>query len=102
MHPAISRHLSEISAICERYGIRRLEIFGSAARGEDFSPDRSDADFLVEFSPDSPANLHSFYAVKTELERLLGRNVDLVEADAVRNPYVLADINRSRQPVYGT
>jgi len=39
-------------------------------------------------------------ATKTALEKLLGRAVDLVESDAVRNPYVLAGINRSREPVY--
>jgi len=100
MHPAIAQHRASIAAICQRYGIRRLEVFGSAARGDDFVAESSDADFLVEFEPGTPPNLQSFYGAKAELERLLGRGVDLVESGAVRNPYVLACINRHREPVY--
>lgn len=100
MHPAIAQHRAAIAAICQRYGIRRLEVFGSAARGDDFVPASSDADFLVEFAADAVPDLHSFYGAKAELEQLLGRGVDLVEPGAVRNPYVLASINRHREPVY--
>lgn len=100
MHALIAQHLADISSICQRYGIRRLEVFGSAARGDDFQDDRSDADFLVEFSADRPTDLGRFFGAKSALEQLLGRSVDLIESGAVRNPYVLADINRSRQPVY--
>lgn len=100
MHPTIAKHRPSIAAICQRYGIRRLEVFGSAARGEDFVLESSDADFLVEFAADAPPDLHSFYGAKAELEQLLGREVDLVEPGAVRNPYVLASINRHREPVY--
>lgn len=101
MHPAIDRHRSGISAICQRFRVRRLDVFGSAARVDDFDPATSDADFLVEFEPDARPGLDTFFGVKTELERLLGRDVDLVEPGAVRNPYVWASINRSRQTVYG-
>lgn len=100
MHPAIARHRAGISAICQRYQIRRLDVFGSAARADDFDSANSDADFLVEFSPDVPVGLDAFFGVKAELETLLGRSVDLVEPGAIRNPFVLASINRSREPVY--
>lgn len=100
MHPAIAQHRSGISAICRRYRISRLEVFGSAARIDDFDPATSDADFLVEFAPDAQPGLEAFFGAKADLERLLGRGVDLVEPGAVRNPYVLASINRNREPVY--
>lgn len=100
MHPAIYQHRSGIAAICQRHGIHRLDVFGSAARAEDFSPDNSDADFLVEFAPGVRPDLRNFYGAKSDLEQLLGRGVDLIEAGAVRNPYVLASINRHREPVY--
>ncbi len=100
MHPAIAQHRSGISAICRRYRISRLEVFGSAARIDDFDPATSDADFLVEFAPDAQPGLDAFFGAKADLERLLGRGVDLVEPGAVRNPYVLASINRNREPVY--
>ncbi|GDX57300.1 hypothetical protein LBMAG30_14630 [Comamonadaceae bacterium] len=102
MHPAIAQHRSGISAICKRYHIHRLEVFGSAARGDDFNPASSDADFLVEFALDAQPDLAAFFGAKTDLEKLLGRGVDLVEPGAVRNPYVLASINRNREAVYAT
>jgi predicted nucleotidyltransferase len=47
----IDRTLRAIADICRRFGVRRLEVFGSAARATDFHPGSSDADFLVEFVP---------------------------------------------------
>ena len=51
MHPVIADKQDEIAAICQRYRVSRLEVFGSAARGTDFDPETSDADFLVDFEP---------------------------------------------------
>lgn len=100
MHPAIAQHRAGISAICEHYRIRRLDVFGSAARAEDFDAERSDVDFLVEFAPGTTVGLSNFFGAKADLEKLLGRGVDLVEPGAIRNPFVLASINRSRESVY--
>jgi predicted nucleotidyltransferase len=100
MHPQIAQHSSAITAICRRYRVRRLDVFGSAARETDFMPASSDADFLVEFAPDATPDFRVFFGVKSELEQLLGRPVDLIEADAVRNPYLQRSINRDRSPVY--
>jgi predicted nucleotidyltransferase len=102
MHAAIARHHAGISVICQRYRIRRLDVFGSAARGDDFDADHSDADFLVEFAPDATVGLDTFFGAKAELEKLLGRGVDLVEPGAIRNPFVLASINQSRESVYAS
>jgi predicted nucleotidyltransferase len=100
MHSAIAQHRTGISAICQRYRISRLDVFGSAARSDDFDVAESDADFLVEFAPDAEVGLATFFGAKTDLEKLLGRGVDLVEPGAIRNPYVLTSINRSRESVY--
>lgn len=75
-------------------------MFGSAARADDFDAERSDADFLVEFSPEAPADLHRFFGIKSELESLLGRGVDLIEPGSVRNPFVFAVINKNREAIY--
>ena len=100
MHAAIAQHRSAISAICQRYGIRRLEVFGSTARASDFDPAHSDADFLVEFAPGVEPELHSIFGAKADLEALLGRGVDLVEPGAVRTPYALASINQQRAIIF--
>lgn len=101
MHPQIERHRSEIATLCRRYRVRRLDVFGSAARGDDFDPVHSDVDFLVEFESDTGAPaLEEFFGFRDALSQVLKLPVDLVEAGAIRNPYVLASINRSRENVY--
>ena len=54
MHAAIADKREELAELCRQYDVARLEVFGSAARGTDFDPETSDADFLVEFDPDRP------------------------------------------------
>ncbi len=101
MHPLIQEKRADIATLCRRYRVRHLEVFGSAARGGDFDPASSDADFLVEFEPQSDLPpLEEFFGFQAGLSRLLERPVDLVEVRAVRNPYVLANINRTRELVY--
>jgi hypothetical protein len=97
MHRMIEAKRPEIAAVCRRFQVRRLEVFGSAARGDDFDPGRSDVDFLVDFEPRAFANYFDF---KEKLEALLGRPVDLVMPGAVENPYLQAGIERSREPVF--
>jgi hypothetical protein len=77
-----------------------LDVFGSAARKDDFNSTRSDADFLIEFAPEVKVGLGELIGIKTELEKLLGRKVDLLEPEAIVNPYVLASIERNRETVY--
>ena len=101
MIPAIADRREEIAALCRRYHVRRLDVFGSAARGHDFVPETSDADFLVEYDPaHAPPAFADFLALRSALSALLGRSVDLVMAGAVRNPYIRAAIERSREPVH--
>jgi predicted nucleotidyltransferase len=91
MHPLIDQRRAEIAVLCHRYGVQRLEVFGSAARGDDFDPERSDADFLVVFDLVSGLSaLQQFFGFADALERLLGRPVDLAErgaAEASRKLY---------------
>ena len=99
MHPAVAQHRTGIATICQRFHVSRLDVFGSAARADDFNPTTSDVDFLIEFAEDATTGLRDFFGAKAALEDLLGRAVDLVEPGAVRNPYVLASINRNREAV---
>ena len=100
MHPAIDQHRNEISSICKRYRVRKLDVFGSAARKVNFKINSSDADFLIEFEPDVQVGLDQLMGIKTELEKLLRRNVDLIEPEAVLNPLVKASIQRHQESVY--
>lgn len=100
MQPIIETRRAELAELCRRFHVRRLEVFGSATR-DDFDPSRSDVDFLVEFQPRSPLRgLDQYFGLKEALEALFDRQVDLVEAGAVKNPYLLASIERSRENLY--
>ena len=97
----ILQHQTAIAELCRRYRVQRLEVFGSAARSHDFDTIGSDADFLVEFEtvPDAPS-LQTFFELRQALSQLIGREVDLAETGALRNPYVRAGIEQSREVVY--
>lgn len=71
----------ELEEFCRRWRIHELCLFGSALR-EDFRPD-SDVDFLVRFAPDAEWSLFDQARMESELEKLLGRKVDLVSRAAV-------------------
>lgn len=57
-------------------------------------------DFLFEFRPDTHASFRTYFALKSDLEELLGRPVDLVMPKALRNPYFAASVERTRQELY--
>jgi len=67
----ITEHRHEVVAPCQRFGVRRLEVFGSASSGE-FDRARSDIDFLVELEPrDGSSRFDAFFGLKEALEALL-------------------------------
>ena len=101
MHPTVAAHLSEIAALCRRFGVARLDLFGSAARG-DFDPATSDLDFLVAFQTEAkPRAFDNYFGLKEGLAEVLGRSIDLLTADSLRNPYLAREIEASRQLLYG-
>jgi predicted nucleotidyltransferase len=104
MQAEIAEKRDALAAICRRYGVARLEVFGSAARGTRFDPRRSDADFLVTFTPAVRNDLAAFSDLKDAIEKLLGRSVDLVERETVeasRNFIRRRAILKEAETVYG-
>ena len=100
MVASVERHREAIEALCRRFHVRRLELFGSAAR-EDFDPSRSDLDVLVEFEALGEGRYaDAWFGLLEALEELLGRHVDMVSAEAIRNPYFRAELERTRVPLY--
>ena len=101
MIQVLRMRVGEIAEICRRFHVSRLDVFGSAARETDFS-DRSDIDLLVEYEAGHhPPSLTDYLDLRDSLQDLFGRNVDLVMAGAVDNPYVRAGIDRSREKLNG-
>lgn len=96
----IEQHKAALTNLCRRFKVRRLDLFGSAAKGT-FNPQASDLDFLVSLDDSSPAEYtDNYFGLANELERLFGRRVDLVTERSVRNPYFRQVIEATRQPVY--
>jgi predicted nucleotidyltransferase len=100
MSSLIEQRRSELADICRRAGARRLDVFGSAARG-DFDPATSDLDFLVAFDDLPPSKYaDAYFALKESLESLFGRSVDLLTEANLENPYFRQRVYAERKPVY--
>jgi len=92
----VEEKLPDLIRICQRNGIRRLELFGSAAR-DDFQPAASDLDFIVTFDDSADRRgFEPYLDALREFEALLGRKVDLLEADAITNPFLFEAIEQDR------
>ncbi|MEO8428220.1 MAG: nucleotidyltransferase domain-containing protein [Verrucomicrobiota bacterium] len=96
----LAEKASALTALCRRFKVKRLYLFGSAARGG-FQPEASDLDFFVALDESSPAEYtENYFGLAHELERLFGRRVDLVTERSVRNPYFRQVLETTRQLVY--
>lgn len=71
---------------CREHHVARLRLFGSGTSSR-FDAATSDMDFLVDFLPHAPKGIGPFLDLKADLERIVGRDVDLVESRAIKNPY---------------
>ena len=100
MYRIIEEQRETLKSLCARFVVRRLEIFGSATTDR-FDPATSDLDFLVEFEPVPPAEMAAcYFGLLESLEDILARPIDLVMIPAIKNPYFLQGIERSRTLLY--
>lgn len=100
MQPFIEAKQEELTRLCQRFHVRRLELFGSATSSA-FEPASSDLDFLVEFEAlDPPAYADAYFGLQESLSDLYRRPVDLVIPTAVHNPYFLRSIEKNRALLY--
>ena len=96
--PKIEVSEDAIASFCQRWKITEFALFGSILR-DDFRQD-SDVDVLVSFAPDSKWSLWDIITIKEELETLFGREVDLVEKVALKNPFRRYEILSTKQVIY--
>ena len=83
MHADILRHRDALAALCQRHGVVRLDVFGSAARGADFDPGRSDVDLMVDFGPAARRSMAALLAFEAEVGAVLARPVDVLDRRAI-------------------
>jgi predicted nucleotidyltransferase len=96
----IEKTLKELKTLCVRYRVQRLELIGSAVTDEKFDAEKSDIDFLVDFQLKEGEYADTYFGLLESLESLFNRHVDLVMVRAVKNPYFLESINKSRKVLY--
>ncbi len=97
---ALNTHQGKLQSLCEKYHVRRLEVFGSAVR-EDFDPQHSDLDLLVEIDLlKSKSYFDDYFGLREALESLLKRPVDLLSIEALENPYFIERIAQERDVLY--
>ncbi|PLS84608.1 MAG: hypothetical protein CYG60_17065 [Actinobacteria bacterium] len=99
----VEDRLAEVAEICRRYGVERLDLFGSAA-GDGFDPEESDLDFVVSFESKEPPELFDrYFGLKEDLEGLFRRGVDLVTEGALAKDRRFAeDVEESRVQLYAS
>ena len=98
VHPSLTISTEELTAFCERWGIKELALFGSAARGE-LRPE-SDVDFMIEFKRDAHVGLREYFSLRDELSEMVGRPIDISSKETLRNPYRSASIMRDLTVIY--
>ncbi len=99
MQPLLKNRQPELRVLCRRFGVSRLEVFGSAAT-ESFDPDSSDLDFIVDFEDRSPGYADRYLAFAEALEELYDCEVDLVTERSLSNPFFKDSVDKTRTVLY--
>ena len=96
----VEAHMKELNLLCNQYNVDKMYLFGSAVSNS--FTDKSDIDFLVRFKISKISDYFINYMdFKENLENLFGRDIDLLEEQALKNPILIQSINRSKELVYG-
>jgi predicted nucleotidyltransferase len=99
--PLLADRLEPLRELCDRYGVDRLEVFGSAAKGL-FDPASSDLDFIVHMAGQRERGYaRRFCSFADALEAMFGRPVDLLTESMIQNPYFRKDVDASRRVLVG-
>lgn len=98
----IELNLQRIFDLCRQHRVKTLAVFGSILT--DRFNDNSDVDLLVDFEPiehDKFDYVDNYFGLRDALEHLFKRKVDLIEEKGLRNKYFIANVNRTKQLIYG-
>jgi predicted nucleotidyltransferase len=97
----VTEHLEEVRALCEKYAVKRLTLFGSAVKGT-FDPEKSDLDFVVEFEwhPDPLERGRRWNELWEELKDVFGTPIDLIVASTIKSRYLAQSIEAANVDLY--
>jgi predicted nucleotidyltransferase len=95
----LDAYITQIQKLCENHKIKHLFVFGSVLT-KNFNS-HSDIDFIVDIKSNDPIDYAEIYFnLKFELEELLNRPIDLLEEKAIKNTYLLKNINNTKKMIY--
>jgi len=95
----LDQYRDEINKLCAMHKVKSLYAFGSVVSGE-FNAE-SDIDLIVRFSEiEFGKYVDNYYDLKFSFEDLFKRKVDLLEEQALKNPYIIESINQHKQLIY--
>lgn len=98
----IELNLQKIIALCKKYRVKSLAVFGSILT--DRFNDESDVDFLVDFDTTDHEQwdyVGNYFGLRDSLETLFGRKIDLLEQNGIRNPLFRESVENKKQIIYG-
>lgn len=96
----IERNIDAIKRLCNIYAVAKMSVFGSVLT--DRFNDDSDIDILVSFDELPVENYaENYLQLQEALKTLLGREIDLVEDKAIRNPVFRSQVDRTKVLIYG-
>lgn len=96
----IEQNIDKIIALCKKYKVEKLWIFGSILTPQ-FN-EKSDIDFSVKFHYQQIEDLFlTFFDFIDELRTLLGREIDMVDETAIKNPYFRRELDSTKRLIYG-
>lgn len=96
----IDKNIDKIKTLCNKHKVARLFVFGSILT--DNLKKSSDIDLLVDFSEVALYDYaDNYFDLKISLEKLLNRQIDLLEDKAIKNPYLRKSIDSSKRLIYG-
>lgn len=99
MNKLIGNRIQEIKDLCERSKVEKLWLFGSVATSDHTK--NSDVDLLVSFEEmDLVEYAENYFLLAETLEKILGRDVDLVTENSLSNPYFIDSVNESKILIY--
>jgi predicted nucleotidyltransferase len=96
----IKDHIAQINQLCNTHDVKSLFAFGSIVSGELDS--NSDIDLVVDIDNTDPiAYSDNYFDLKFQLENILKRQIDLLESNSVKNPFLKKQIDNTKVLVYG-
>lgn len=96
----LEKNIEQIKRLCQSNSVNALYVFGSITNAN--FTDQSDIDLVVDITDSDPLSYaDKYFNLKFSMEDMLGRDVDLLESKAIKNPFLKEEVDRTKVLIYG-